>query len=475
VSAVPLEASPPRSFFGHPRGLAYIVFTEAWERFSFYGMQALLVLYMAGYLLRPETVGRVVGFTGFKAAIESVLGSLSSQAFASQVFGLYVGLVFFVPVLGGLIGDRLIGRRKAVIGGALLMALGHFLMAFEAAFLFALLALILGSGLLKGNLAAQVGGLYAKSDPRRDHAFSIYCLGINLGAFVAPLVCGTLGELYGWHYGFAAAGVGMLLSIAIYLSGSQYLPPDSGPGEKAAAARLQPGEGRTIAALLAVLLITSLYWVAQTQVWNIYALWVRDHVDRGFFGRAIPVTWFQSIDFVAVVALAPIVLWFWRRQEKRGTEPDDLAKITIGCAIFALSCAWLSLSEVLAGSRPVALLWPLAFHVIGAFAYLYASPIVLGLISRAAPAPVNAMMVGSYYLSLFVGGIGSGWLGRFYEKMTPQAFWLLHAAIAAGGPVLLLAFRRPLRRALKLDARAGEFTAGPGGLTSIRSAPNHPD
>jgi len=220
VSAVPLEASPPRSFFGHPRGLAYIVFTEAWERFSFYGMQALLVLYMAGYLLRPETVGRVVGFTGFKAAIESVLGSLSSQAFASQVFGLYVGLVFFVPVLGGLIGDRLIGRRKAVIGGALLMALGHFLMAFEAAFLFALLALILGSGLLKGNLAAQVGGLYAKSDPRRDHAFSIYCLGINLGAFVAPLVCGTIGELYGWHYGFALAGFGMLIGLAVYLGGA---------------------------------------------------------------------------------------------------------------------------------------------------------------------------------------------------------------------------------------------------------------
>ncbi len=446
-----LDAGSSKGFFGHPRGLAYIVFTEAWERFSFYGMQALLVLYMAGYLLHPGTVEHVIGFAGFRSVIESVFGSLSPQAFASQVFGLYVGLVFFMPVLGGLLGDRLIGRRRAVVSGALLMALGHFLMALEAAFLFALLALILGSGLLKGNLAAQVGNLYTRSDPRRDAAFSIYCLGINLGAFVAPLVCGTLGELYGWHYGFAAAGIGMLLSISIYLAGSRYLPPETKPGAKAAAQRLQPGEGKAVVALLVVLAFTSLYWVAQTQVWNTYALWVRDRVDRGLFGVAIPVTWFQSIDFVAVVALAPFILWFWRRQAARGTEPDDLTKITIGCGVFVVSCAWLAAAEVLSAGHSVALIWPLAFHVIGAFAYLYAGPIVLGLVSRSAPASVNAMMVGAYYLSIFVGGVGSGWLGRFYEKLTPQGFWLLHAAIAAAGPVLLLAFRRPLRRALKLD------------------------
>src|SRR5207237_1296365 len=159
--------SSESGFLGHPRGLAYIVFTEAWERFSFYGMQALLVLYMAGHLLRPGTVEHIIGFKGFQAAIQSIFGSLSPQAFASQVFGLYVGLVFFVPVLGGLLGDRLLGRRRAVVCGALIMALGHFLMAVEAAFLIALLAVILGSGLLKGNLAAQVRGRDATPDPRR--------------------------------------------------------------------------------------------------------------------------------------------------------------------------------------------------------------------------------------------------------------------------------------------------------------------
>ena len=414
-------------------------------------MQALLVLYMANYLLRPGTVDHVLGFAAFRAGIESVFGPLSVQAFASQVFGLYVGLVFFVPVLGGLLGDRLIGRKRAVISGALLMALGHFLMALEAAFLFALLALILGSGLLKGNLAAQVGNLYARSDPKRDAAFSIYCLGINLGAFVAPLVCGTLGELYGWHYGFAAAGIGMLVSMCIYLTGSRYLPAEIPPATGAIAQRLQPGDGRAVVALIAVLAFTSLYWVAQTQVWNTYALWVRDRVDRGFFGLAIPVTWFQSIDFVAVVALAPVILWVWRRQAVRGTEPDDLTKIVIGCSVFVVSCLWLSAAEALSGGHSVALVWPLAFHVIGACAYLYAGPIVLGLVSRSAPASVNAMMVGAYYLSIFIGGIGSGWLGRFYEKMTPEGFWLLHAAIAAAGPALLLLLRRPLRRALRLN------------------------
>src|SRR5437879_193104 len=433
-SADPTESTASESgLLGHPRGLAYIVFTEAWERFSFYGMQALLVLYMAGHLLRPGTVEHVIGFKAFQTATQAIFGSLSPQAFASQVFGLYVGLVFFVPVLGGLLGDRLLGRRRAVVSGALIMALGHFLMAVEAAFLIALLALILGSGLLKGNLAAQVGGLYAKADPRRDAAFSIYCLGINTGAFVAPLVCGTLGEIYGWHYGFGAAGVGMLISIAIYLGGSRYLPPDVAIAGKTKGEGVQPGDTRTILALLGVLAITALYWIPQTQVWNTYALWVRDRVDRGVLDLTIPVTWFQSIDFVAVVALAPLVLWFWGRQARRAAEPDDLSKIAIGCAVFAASCVWLSLGELFAGAHRVALVWPLLFHLTGACAYLYAGPIMLGLISRAAPASVNAMMVGAYYLAIFAGGVGSGWLGRFYERLPAQTFWFIHGAIAAVG------------------------------------------
>lgn len=245
-------------FFGHPKGLAYIVFTEAWERFSFYGMQALLILYMATYLFLPENSGNVAAFEPFRGLFETIFGPLSVQALASQVFGAYVGLVYFAPVLGGLIGDRMLGRTKAVLLGALLMAAGHFLMAFEASFLLALGTLILGSGLLKGNLAAQVGGLYDKSDKRRDSGYSIYVFSINVGAFIAPLVCGTLGEVYGWHYGFGAAGIGMMIGLAVYLSGRSHLPVDT--VEKSdARPRLQKGDGVVILSILVMLALTSLY------------------------------------------------------------------------------------------------------------------------------------------------------------------------------------------------------------------------
>jgi POT family proton-dependent oligopeptide transporter len=439
-----------RTFLGQPRGLAYIVFTEAWERFSFYGMQALLVLYMSGHLLHPGTVEGVIGFGGFRAGLEVVFGQLSLQALATQIFGLYIGLIYFVPVLGGLLGDRLLGRRTAVVAGAVLMAGGHFLMAFEAAFLFALGLLILGSGLLKGNLAAQVGSLYAKNDPRRDTAFSLYCMSINVGAFIAPLVCGTLGELYGWHYGFGAAGVGMLIGIAIYLQGRVYLPADdvAAPGARV---KLQPGDGRIIASLLTVLAITGLFWTAQTQVWNTYPLWIRDRVERELFGITIPVTWFQSLDSLAVLVFAPAVIWFWRWQSRRRTEPGDLVKIALGCGFFALACVLLAIGEWTAGAGRTALIWPALFHFVCAAAYLYAGPIALALASRAAPAAVNAMMVGAYYLALFAGGIVSGWLGRFFEVMSPAAFWLLHGAIVGAGAVLILLLRRPLLREMKLE------------------------
>jgi proton-dependent oligopeptide transporter, POT family len=450
-SAESVIAANERSFFGQPRGLAYIIFTEAWERFSFYGMQALLVLYMVGHLLQPGTIENVAGFAGLRTTMEAVFGTLSTQALASQIFGLYIGLIYFVPVLGGLLGDRVMGRRPAVLAGAVMMALGHFLMAFEAAFLFALSALIVGSGLLKGNLAAQVGGLYAKNDPRRDTAFSVYCMSIVVGAFLAPLVCGTLGEMFGWHYGFGAAGVGMLIGIGIYLSGREHLPPDTIVGRDSEVAKLQPGDGRVIGALLAVLAITALFWTVQTQVWNTYPLWVRDQVDRELFGLAIPVTWFQSLDSLAVLLLAPLVLWFWRWQLQRRSEPGDLMKIALGCAFFAVGCVLLSLGEMFAGNEKTALLWPTAFHFACAAAYLYVAPIALALVSRAAPPSVNAMMVGAYYLALFAGSIISGWLGRFFEVMSAASFWLMHGALVGAGAILLLVLRSWLLRELKLD------------------------
>src|SRR5471032_3263854 len=212
---------------GHPRGLTFLFATELWERFSYYGMRALLVLYMVKYLLDPQRASTVAGLGSFKNALEFVFGPLAAQPLASQIYGFYTGLVYLTPVFGGLLADRVLGQRRTVILGAALMAVGHFMMAFEHLFLFALLFLIFGNGAFKPNISTQVGRLYASGDRRRDSAFSIFYVGINLGAFLAPLICGTLGEELGWHYGFAAAGVGITLGLVIYLFAAPTLPPDA--------------------------------------------------------------------------------------------------------------------------------------------------------------------------------------------------------------------------------------------------------
>ena len=211
-------------FLGHPRGLAVLFATEAWERFSHFGNAALLVLYMTKYLFEPDRIEAVVGFATIRFAVEFLFGKLEQQPLASQLFGFYTGLAYCSPIVGGLVADRLLGHRRTVIIGGVLMAIGHFLMTFEALFVLALLFLILGIGAFKPNISSQVGALYSPDDARRDRAYSIFYVGINIGAFLAPLVCGTLAVEWGWHYGFAAAGFGMLVSLAIYLYGARSLP-----------------------------------------------------------------------------------------------------------------------------------------------------------------------------------------------------------------------------------------------------------
>src|SRR5271156_5269162 len=211
-----------------------------WERFSYYGMRSLLVLYMTKYLLLPDHAGAAIGLLTVKHALETIFGPLDIQPLSSQIWGFYVALVYFTPIFGGLLADRVLGQRRTVVIGAILMAIGHFMMAVEQLFVFALLALILGNGCFKPNISTQVGGLYAPGDRRRDRAYSIFYVGINVGAFLAPLVCGTLGEEAGWHYGFAAAGVGMLIGLSIYLYAMPLLPPDELQEARAAHSERRP-------------------------------------------------------------------------------------------------------------------------------------------------------------------------------------------------------------------------------------------
>jgi POT family proton-dependent oligopeptide transporter len=216
-------------FFGHPRALGWISFSEFWERFSYYGMQALLVLYLTHDLLLPDHIQGVFGLGPFVKLLRQVYGPLPPAGVASVIFGFYAGLVWVAPIFGGFLADQYLGRTRAIVGGAALMVCGHFLMAFNQSFLLALVCLLVGLGGFKGNLATQVGGLYGPGDQRAASGFQIYLLGIQLAGVTTPLVCGTVGEVFGWRWGFGAAGVGMLIGLCVYLVGRRRLPPEPLP------------------------------------------------------------------------------------------------------------------------------------------------------------------------------------------------------------------------------------------------------
>ncbi|MBW8816110.1 MAG: peptide MFS transporter [Caulobacterales bacterium] len=435
--------------FGHPRALPYLAGTEFWDRVSFHGMQALLTLYMVEQLLLPGHIEKVAGFAGFRAAIEAVTGPLSTQALASQVFGLYLGFALFAPLFGGALGDRLLGRHRAVVLGAVLMSLGHLAMAFDQSFLLALLLLILGTGCLRGNLPPQVGDLYDRDDRRRAVAFQIYGAGVNLGAFVAPLVTGSLAKAYSWHVGFAFAAIGMMVGLATYVAGQRHLPPEVRRDAAEARPPLTPQAWRRVVLLVGFVPLAAMFWVAQSQIWNTYNIWVRDHLELRIGGFEVPVPWLQSIDGLAPFATLPPMLLFWRWQAGRGREPDEFGKLALGCFIFAASTLWLAAGQFVtdaAGRTPF--LWAVAFHLASNLGWLYFAPTCNALFSRAAPVAVTATLMGLYSVATSLGSVISGRLGGLYETMSPFAFWSLHAAIVAAGGLLILAYGGLLRRRL---------------------------
>jgi len=467
VTDAAVDARRSDDVLGHPRGMAFLVATEGFERFSYFGMQTLLVLYMTGYLLKPGMIGHVVGFSGFRAVLESVFGRLSDQALATTLFGVYGGSVYAGPILGSLIGDRL-GRRRTVTVGLSFMVLGHGLMALEPFFLFALLALLIGSSLLKGNVAAQVASLYAPDDSRLDQAYSIFYMAVNIGGIAAPLVCGTLGEVYGWRYGFGSAGIIMAIGLVIYISGGRYLPPQPTRGARAAGPRLTRADLPRLAGMGVLLITGAAYWSCATQMGDTYMIWLRDRAERGIFGWTVPVTWFSSIDSIAVIALAPAVIALWRWQAARGREPGDLPKVAAGCLIFAATLSLLSIGELVAGpGAKVAVIWPLGYQLLGGVGYLYFAPVIVAWFSRVAPAGATGTAISIYYLSIFAGSVTAGWLSRFYGEVSNAQFWAIQAGIVAGGGVLLLVLRGPLTRVLTpLGGQSLSGFAGPSSSSS---------
>jgi POT family proton-dependent oligopeptide transporter len=360
--------------------------------------------------------------------------------------------VYLTPIFGGLLADRVLGQRRTVIIGAALMAIGHFMMAFEHLFLFALTVLILGNGCFKPNISTQVGFLYPPGDRRRDRAFSIFYVGINLGAFLAPLICGTLGEEYGWHYGFAAAGVGMTIGLAIYVMASPMLPKNA-LAKRADAAPLSRGDWRAIGALLLLFLPVSLFWATYEQQGNTIVLWANDFTDRRVLGFDIPVTWFQALNPFMIFAFTPFIVSLWRRQGAR--EPSTVAKMSIGLFLNAASWLIMLAAAHVAGNgqgdqdSQASWLWLFVYFVVLTVGELYISPTSLSLVTKVAPASLLSMMMGVWLATSFVGGFLAGYLGTFWSSMSKGDFFLLLAVISAAAGLAIALMRRPLRAILK--------------------------
>ena len=447
ATAKPDDAAPltgethEPDFFGHPRGLWYLAFTEAWERFSYYGMQALLVLYMVKYLLLPGRIEDIIAFDSFRR----LYGGLEGQALASAIFGTYTASVYLTPIFGGFLADRLLGRRRTVLLGAVTMAVGHFLMAFEVAFLFALLCLVLGCGMFKGNIASQVGSLYKPEDLRRADAFQIFYLGINAGVIASPLIVGTLGEIYGWHYGFSAAGVGMLVGLGIYLAGQRHLRAGEDEARAVAAApktRLTGRDWRAVLALIALIPVMAIAIVPNNQIFNAYLVWGDQQFDLVFQGKKLPTTWLVTLDAIVSVSFLALVALFYRWYAKRWREPDEITKIIIGSvfSIGGVMCLFTAAATQGAGQK-IGLFWPVAFHFLNSIAFAHLLPVSLALFAKVAPKAINATIIGLYYLAFFAANTMVGWVGGFYETMATTNFWLLHAAFAAGAGLCFVAFK----------------------------------
>ena len=439
--AIDRVARRDKAFFGHPIGLGWLSFAEFWERFSYYGMQALLVLYMTHWLLLPGHVEQVVGFGPFRGLLQSIYGVQSPQALASAIFGLYAGFVYLTPIAGGYLADRWTGRTMAVVIGASLMALGHFLMAFEASFLLALLCLLIGVGCFKGNISSQVGALYAEDDPRRGDAFQVFLLSVQFAVIASPFVCGTLGEVYGWHWGFGAAGVGMLIGLVVYLVGRPTLPTEPKRGAARAAEERVPLtalEKRNTWILIGLIPVLALGLVGNQQIFNAYLIWAESNYQLMFGGKQMPITWILSFGSIISGTSIVVVVAFWRWWGRQWREPDELLKLAIGVTLAATAPLLLALASTIVAStgQRVGLVWALAFEVVNDLAFANIVPIGLALYSRAAPKRLTGMLIGVYYLQFFIANLGVGWLGGLLEKMPGSTFWLLHAALIFAAAVV---------------------------------------
>ena len=485
-----------RGFFGHPRGLSTLFFTEMWERFSYYGMRALLILFM--------TASPATGGLGFDAVN------------AGAIYGLYTAMVYMFTLPGGWIADRVIGPQRAVLTGGILIASGHFSMAIPSltTFYLGLALIVIGTGLLKGNVSVIVGRLYSHDDPRRDAGFSIFYMGINTGAFLAPFVCGYLGQRVSWHLGFASAGIGMVLGLLQYTLGRKNLgdagkyPAD--PGSPEALARQKSQATRAIAIGSAVLVLAGLgiytgvipvtakqvadaagyvllglsvgffAWVFLSGGWTRternhlivigvlflgYALFASVFEQAGstlnlfadrntsnsVFGFSYPSSWFQSANPLFVIAFAPVFAWLWIRLARQGKEPGAPAKFAFGLLLVGLGFAVLiPAARISEGGTLVGPGWLVLVYLLHTWGELALSPVGLSAMTKLAPVRIGGVVMGVWFLGTSVGNYIGGRVAGFYESMSLPTLFGAVASFAIVAGVVMLMFSGRLNR-LSLD------------------------
>jgi len=444
-----------KELFGHPIGLYVLFFTEMWERFSYYGMRAILVLYLVA------------------TAKEGGLGWTNAQAL--QLYGTYTMLVYLMSVPGGIIADRLLGQKKCVFFGGVLLVAGHSLLAYQApwAFYTALALIILGVGMLKPNISTMVGGLYGSSDTRRDAAFTIFYMGINVGAFFASLIVGYVGERIGWHYGFALAGIGMALGQVVFVWGQKHLrhvgnieratPTLGTPNALAAPKRpFTKYEKDRIKVLLISFLIVIVFWASYEQAGGFLNLYAEKFTNRYLFGWQVPASWFQSLNPIFILVFGGVIAAIWTWMGKRNKEPSAIFKMGLGTVIMGLGFVLMigsALQKFSSSSGLSNMGWLVGaywFHTIGELAL---SPVSLAYITKISPKRITSSMMGLYFAATGVANKFAAELGSLSGKLGALGVFILISCISIGFGLLLIFFTRPINRLAHEESLAEEMAA----------------
>ncbi|HUL02650.1 MAG TPA: peptide MFS transporter [Gemmatimonadales bacterium] len=444
MTATATTSQGPRAWFGHPGGLSTLFFTEMWERFSYYGMRAFLILYM--------TAPAVAGGLGFDVKhAGSVYGTYTSSAWAAAIFG-------------GVIADRWLGQYRSVLYGGMIIALGHFTLAFKALpFFYAGLSfIVIGTGLLKPNVSTIVGGLYEQGDARRDAGFSIFYMGINLGAALGPLIAGWLAQKVDWHLGFACAGVGMTLGLIQYVVGRKRLAPSferlaqrARPAAVVGTASATGGgvlgftavEWKRIASMFVFFVFAAIFWGAYEQAGSTLNLFGDRYTRLSLLGFSFPSSWFVAVQAIFVILLAPVFAWLWIRLGKR--EPSSPAKFAWGLFFAGLSFLLLVPVATLAQSAPdvrVSPFWLVACYFVQELGELSLSPVGLSVFTKLSPVKIVGMMLGVWFLANAAGNKLAGWTAGFFTSMPLAQLFGSIAAVCLGAAAIQWILVRPVRR-----------------------------